>query len=192
MLGVCVCMCVCTQSCLTLCNLMDCSLPGSSVHGIFEARILEWVAIFFSRGSSQPRDRTHVPCGSCTAIGVLSGLTLLVVSQASRKRWGYQQVYLTCWRFIIRMKCHGIVPEMRGGLSDTERSNVCPRGENQEGIQRFLPQVLLSREQCGGSVYSSDSPENKIVWLKRVSNKFPCPRCSFQNENFNPLGAFSL
>ena len=48
------------QSCPTLCNPMDCSPPGSSVHGIFQARILEWVAISFSRGSSQPRDRTQV------------------------------------------------------------------------------------------------------------------------------------
>ena len=44
------------QSCPTLCDPMDGSLPGSSVHGIFQARILEWAAIFFSRGSSQPRD----------------------------------------------------------------------------------------------------------------------------------------
>ena len=50
------------QSCPTLCNPMDCSLPGSSVHGIFQARILEWVAISFSRGSSQPRDQTPVSC----------------------------------------------------------------------------------------------------------------------------------
>ena len=41
---------------------MDCSLPGSSVYGTFQARILEWVAIPFSRGSSQPRNRTHVSC----------------------------------------------------------------------------------------------------------------------------------
>ena len=39
---------------------MDCSLPGSSVHGIFQARVLEWVAISFSKGSSQPRDQTQV------------------------------------------------------------------------------------------------------------------------------------
>ena len=49
-----------TQLCLTLYDLMDCSLPGSSIHGIFQARILEWVAISFSRGSSQPRDQTQV------------------------------------------------------------------------------------------------------------------------------------
>ena len=48
------------QSCLTLCNPMDCSLPGSSVHGIFQARILEWVAISFSSLSFRPRDGTWV------------------------------------------------------------------------------------------------------------------------------------
>ena len=49
-----------TQSCWILCDPMDCSPPGSSVHGILQARILEWVAIPFSRGSSRPRDRTLV------------------------------------------------------------------------------------------------------------------------------------
>ena len=48
------------QSCMTLCDPMDCSPPGSSVHGILQARILEWVAISFSRGSSLTRDRTQV------------------------------------------------------------------------------------------------------------------------------------
>ena len=49
-----------TQSCLTLCNHMDCSPPGSSVHGILQVRILEWVAIPFSRGPSWPQDQTQV------------------------------------------------------------------------------------------------------------------------------------
>ena len=48
------------QSCLTRSNPVDCSLPGSAVHGILQARILEWVAISFSRGSSPPRDRTQI------------------------------------------------------------------------------------------------------------------------------------
>ena len=48
------------QSCPTLWNPMDCSLPGSSLHGIFQARVLEGVAISFSRGSSQPRDQARV------------------------------------------------------------------------------------------------------------------------------------
>ena len=65
LLCVCVCVCVCvlvTQSCPTLCDPMDYSPPGSSVHGILQARILEWVTITFSRGSSQPRDQTWVSC----------------------------------------------------------------------------------------------------------------------------------
>ena len=72
---VCVCTCVCkislyfplrgkesevAQSCLTLCDPMDCSLLGFSILGIFQARIVEWVAISFSRESSQPRDSSLV------------------------------------------------------------------------------------------------------------------------------------
>ena len=49
-----------TQSCLTLWDPTDCSIPGSSIHGIFQARVLEWVAIPFSRGSSWPRDHTQI------------------------------------------------------------------------------------------------------------------------------------
>ena len=45
-----------------LCDPMDCSPPGSSIHGIFKARVLEWIAISFSRGSSWPRDPTRVSC----------------------------------------------------------------------------------------------------------------------------------
>ena len=59
----CVCVCVLVaQSCPTLCDPMGCSPPGSSVCGISPARILEWVAISFSRGSSWPRDWTQVSC----------------------------------------------------------------------------------------------------------------------------------
>ena len=57
----CVCVCVSvTQSCLTLCDPKDCSLSGSFVHGILQARILAWVTIPSSRGSSQPRYQTQV------------------------------------------------------------------------------------------------------------------------------------
>ena len=65
---VCVCVCVCAsesevaQSCPILWDPRNCSLPGSSLHGILQARVLEWVAISFSRGSSWSRDRTWVSC----------------------------------------------------------------------------------------------------------------------------------
>ena len=59
---ICICSscCLITKSYLTLSGTMDCSSPDSSVHGIFQERILDWVAISFSRGSSWPRDQTHV------------------------------------------------------------------------------------------------------------------------------------
>ena len=64
-----------TQLCLTLCDPTDYSLPGYSVHALFPARILDWVAISFSRGSSRPRDQT---------LGVeLSLKTLLILKDQS-------------------------------------------------------------------------------------------------------------
>ena len=57
-----ICCCLVTESWLTLCDPMHCRLPGSSVLRISQARLLEWVAISFSRGSSLPRDGTHFSC----------------------------------------------------------------------------------------------------------------------------------
>ena len=64
-LCVCVCVCVCVQSCLTLHDPVDCSLPGSSAHGILQARILEWAAISSSSRPPQSRDQTRASCISC-------------------------------------------------------------------------------------------------------------------------------
>ena len=76
--GVCVCVCVgvcvCSvvQLCLTLCDPVGCSLPGSSVHRISQARILKWVIMLSSRGSSRPRDQTCVSYVSCVAGGIFT------------------------------------------------------------------------------------------------------------------------
>ena len=61
-LEICCCYCLVAQSCPTYCDPMDCSPPSSSVHGLSQARLLEWVAISFSRGSFQPRAGTRVSC----------------------------------------------------------------------------------------------------------------------------------
>ena len=69
-----ICLLLCAQllqSCPTLCNSMDRRLPGYSVHGIFPARILEWVAMPSHKGSSWPRDQTHITCVSCIGRWVL-------------------------------------------------------------------------------------------------------------------------
>ena len=65
------CVCSSIQLCLTLCNPMDCSPPGSSVRGILQARTLEWVAVPSSRGYYWPKDRTHVSCTSCLGRWIL-------------------------------------------------------------------------------------------------------------------------
>ena len=65
------CVCSVTQSYWTFCNPMICSLPGSSVHGIFQAGILKWVAIFYSRGSSLPKDRNCISYVSCIGRQIL-------------------------------------------------------------------------------------------------------------------------
>ena len=56
------CHCLVTNSCSTFCDPMDCRLSGSSLHRVLQARVLEWVVISFSRGSSQPRDRIFISC----------------------------------------------------------------------------------------------------------------------------------
>ena len=73
------------QSCLTVCNLLDWSLRGFSVRGIFQARILEWVAIPFSRGSSWPRDWTNLAFPCCGQI--LYHLSLQGSSEQNCGRW---------------------------------------------------------------------------------------------------------
>ena len=63
--------CECAQSCPTLCDPKDCNPPGSIVHEIFQTRVLEWVAIFSSRGPSRPRDQALISCGSCIGRRIL-------------------------------------------------------------------------------------------------------------------------
>jgi len=73
------------QSCLTLCDPMDCSLPGSSVRGILQARILEWVAISSSRESSQPMNQTHTSYVSFIGRQVFFVLFCFLLFWATRK-----------------------------------------------------------------------------------------------------------
>jgi len=94
--------CTCVQSLqsrLTLCDPMDYSFPSSSVHGILQARIQEWVSMSSSRGSSQPRDRTHGSWVFCIA-----GKSLLVSHWRSPEK-----------RYIVSVNCTIMVIGVRGG-----------------------------------------------------------------------------
>ena len=91
------CCCSITKSCPTLCDPMDCSLLGSSLQGILQARILEWVAISFSRGSSWPGDQTHVSCivGGCFTVWAIREVPSvfryykisIVIGEETEVRW---------------------------------------------------------------------------------------------------------
>ena len=85
---------------------MDCGTPGSSVHGILQARVLEWVAISFSRGSSRPGDRTCVSCDSCIGRQVLYQYTtgeactvafVLEIFTCSGSPWFGQNLFPFVW-----------------------------------------------------------------------------------------------
>ena len=85
-----------TQSCLTLCDPMDCSPPGSSVHGIFQARTLEWAVTSSSKGYSWPRDWTHI---SCTGRWILHHWVILTLWPW----WHFGQKY---FQLLITMALH--------------------------------------------------------------------------------------
>ena len=87
------------QSCLTLCDPMDCSLPGSSVHGIFQAIVLEWIAISFSRGSTQTRDWTPVSRIVDRCFTVWATREVRKESWVP-KTWSFE---LCCWRRVLRV-----------------------------------------------------------------------------------------
>ena len=91
------------QLCLTLCDPVDCSPPGSSVHGILQARILKWVAIPFSRESSRPRSRIQVSCivGRFSTVysvfyilGVILVLTSLILKIPLGNRYCYSLYFI--------------------------------------------------------------------------------------------------
>ena len=87
----CVCVCVCVQLCLTLCDPVGCSLPGSPVHGVFQVRILEWVAISYSRGLSPFRDWTCISC-----VSYIAGCVLYQLSHQGSSLWPRQLLKLCC------------------------------------------------------------------------------------------------
>ena len=121
-----------TQSCLTLWHPMDCSLPGSSVHGILQARTLEWVAIPF-RGSSQPRDWTQV---SPIAGGFF---TLWATREAQMRSYGWALIWYNSCPY-KKKEYWGTSTEEQPG-EDTARAQ--PSASPGETLRRTLPHQHL-------------------------------------------------
>ena len=121
------------QSCLTLCNPTDCSPPGSSVHGISRARILEWVAMPSSKGSSWPRDQTRVPC--------IVGRFLIV--------WATRETPQKVWRFLKSS-------QWRRSFKGKQKSQ-----NPKELIQRFDYANIKKKKNLHGKYQHGQSHKNK-------------------------------
>ena len=93
----CTCAGLVTQSCPTRCDSMDYSPPGSSCHGILQARILEWVAISFSRGSSWPRDSTRVSCAAGKFFTVWATREARKTLHTSSRIYYIELLFGLCW-----------------------------------------------------------------------------------------------
>ena len=142
------------QSCPTLCNPMECSLPVSSVHGIFQTRILEWVAISFSRGSSQPRHWTLVSC-------IASRLFTIWATREAPKEGGAPKNQCL-WTVV---------------LEKTTDSPLDNRRSNQSILRGINPEYLLERlmlklklQHFGHVLWTADSLE-KSVMLGKIEGR---------------------
>ena len=128
------------QPCLTLWNPMDCSLTGSSVHGILQARILEWVAMPSSRGSSQPRDKTRV-----SYISYIAGRVFTLSHQGSPLSIsGRQQVQGTWgWEQASEAMGHPLL-SCSGSISTSLTLRIAWRGRKASNVGfHRSPSVLL-------------------------------------------------
>ena len=124
------CTCIHAQSCPPLWDNMDCNLPGSSVHGIFQTRIQNWVAISFSRGSSQPRDQTRISCVSCFGRRVFNHWT-------TWDTWNYKKPYY--WAPPVPPSCGRLLPGITGRAwaqdSENNRQSYLPNKQMNEWLQ---------------------------------------------------------
>ena len=145
-----------------LCDSMDCSLPGSSIHGIFQARILEWVAISLCRGSSWPRDQT--PSAALRADPLLSEppekplpMSNCVIEQ-----------YLTHWASLVVLAVKNL-PTNAGDLRDLGSIPGLGRSPGRghgDPLQYSCLENPMDREDWTGIVHSV---AKSWTWLKRLS-----------------------
>ena len=153
----CVCLCSVRQLCLTVCDPMDCSPLDFSVHGIFQARILERVAISSSRGYSWPRDRTHVSCVSCNG--------RILYHCASYSHWiKKQRLLLSTKVYLVETMVFPVV--MYGCESWTIKKVKCQRIDAFElWCWRKLLRVPWTARRSNQSVLKEISPEYPLEEL---------------------------
>ena len=213
LLLICCCCCSVAKSCPTLCNPVDYCLPGSSVHGISQARLLEWVAISFSRRSSWPRDQTQV---SYTAGGLLHCRQIL--SWVSHQRgvlshFSHVQPYAIRWiarspqaslsmefprqEYWSGLPCPSpedlpdsgiepmslLFPALAGGFFTT---STTWEGPSHQGTRRLQKHLSLRQAGAGAGGEGSTRNRSQIVMLLPGDAHNTPTKCS--SKNWNTLG----
>ena len=142
---------------LTLCNPMDCILPGSSVHGIFQARILEWVSMSVSRGSFQPRDWTRITCIGRQITNLplcyLESPSLIIKEMQIKPMW-YHFTYTRTAMFFLFSFAHA----ESGILVTDQGSKLCFLQWKHRVLTTGLPEKLLG---YGSNIVSP----LKVSWI---------------------------
>ena len=184
-LRLCVCMLV-AQSCLTLCEPMNCNSPSSSVHGILQARIMGWVDIPFSRGSSQPKDWTPISC-------IAGRFFTFWDTREALRFWYYQMTLLEKAKALHSSILAWKIPWMEepGGLQSMGSLRVQHDWATSLSLFTFMhwrgkwqpTPVFLPRESQGqgslvGCVYGVTQSWTRLKWFSRSSR-------SSSNDPFN-------
>ena len=128
----------CAHLCPTLCDPLDCSPPGFSVHGVFKARILEWVSISYSRGSSRPREQAHVSMSLVLAGGFFT------TSTTHKTPIHFNSHTTACPTRRFRLFCHlGAFLRPLSKAAQTDRRKGCIFGDKQGCLLTQLPLVVI-------------------------------------------------
>ena len=143
-----------TQSCPTLCNSMDCSLPGSSVCGIFQARVLEWVAISFSSGSSQTIIKPRSPALQADALpsespGKPFYRIFYIEGLNSSSAWNWDHWNVTRFHCSFEMMCTGHFCCCNFGLFSYCQSSTPAPSQPMVSFLDLRPLLVHQWSQCG-------------------------------------------
>ena len=158
--------CVCySLSCARLCDFMDCTLPGSSVHGILQARILKGVAIPFFKGSSWPRDQTRVPWVADRFFTIWA--TREALERYVRSDQSLSRVWLFATPWIAARQASLSITNLRSSLKLTSFESVMPSSH----LILCRPLLLLPTIPPSIRVFSSESTL-RIRWPKYWSFSF--------------------
>ena len=163
--------CLVTQSCLTLCNPTNCSPPGSSVHGILQAIILEWVVTSFSWGSSRPRDWTWVSC-------IAGRFFISLVTREAPHIYVYMNIYIYIYIYMNReIEVHTLVFPLQKTWNKWQHYTDFRKLIHQEKI----PDGQLSRISLNGWLSHQELLTDTVpqLWLQPKIKPWGGKFCNF-------------